>query len=53
LIEGNYDEKDRYQTTTYYLEDDSNGILWGVKDRWLIYAKDALTDELKNVVHYL
>jgi len=52
LIESNYDENDRYQTTTYYLEDDSNGLLWGVKDRWLIYAKDALSDELKNVVQF-
>ena len=52
LIEGNYDENDRYRTTTYYLEDDSNGLLWGVKDRWLIYAKDNLSDELKNVVQF-
>lgn len=52
LIEGNYDENDRYWTTTYYMEDDSNGLLWGVKDRWLIYAKDNLSDELKNVVQF-
>ena len=52
LIESNYDENDRYWTTTYYLEDDSNGLLWGVKDRWLIYAKDNLSDELKNVVQF-
>ena len=52
LIEGNYDENDRYWTTTYYLEDDNNGILWGVKDQWLVYARDNLTDELKNVVHF-
>jgi len=52
LIESNYDENDRYWTTTYYLEDDSNGLLWGVKGQWLIYAKDTLSDELKNVVQF-
>lgn len=52
LIESNYDEKDQYATITYYLDRDNNGLLWGVKDRWLIYAKDILSDDLKNVVQY-
>ena len=52
LIESNYDEKDQYATITYYLDRDNNSLLWGVKDRWLIYAKDILSDDLKNVVQY-
>ena len=52
LIESNYDENDQYRSITYILDDDSNSLLWGVKDRWLIYAKDVLSDELKNVVQF-
>ena len=52
LLESNFDENHRYQTVTYYLDENSNGILWGVKDRWMIYAKDPLSDELKTVVQF-
>ena len=51
-VESNFDENDRYQTATYLLDEDSNGVLWGVKDRWMIYAKDVLSDELKTVVQF-
>ena len=52
LIESNFDENDRYQSATYLLENNSNDLLWGVKDRWLIYAKDILSDELQDVVQF-
>ena len=51
-IEGTYDGDDRYWTATYYHEDDKNGLLWGVKDQWLIYAEDVFTDKMQNVVQF-
>ena len=50
LIESNYNENEKYWTTTYILEDDSNSIVWGVKDRWLVYVEDIFSDTLKDVV---
>ncbi len=47
-----YDGDDRYWTTTYYLEADNNDLVWGVKDRWLIYAKDVFSDNMKEVVQF-
>ena len=51
-IEGVYNADEKYLTTTYILDEDSNGLVWGVKDQYLIYAKDSLTDTLKDVVKF-
>ena len=52
LIEDTYNQDDQYQTTTYFLDEDNNGLVWGVKDRWLIYAKDVFSDTMKDVVQF-
>ena len=50
LLESYFDEDDQYYSTTYLLENDSNNIVWGAKDQWLIYAEDTLSDTLTKVV---
>ena len=49
-IEGAYSGDDRYWTTTYYLENDNNGTLWGVKDQWLVQVENNFSEIQKNVV---
>ena len=51
-IEGAYSGDERYRTTTYYLEDDGNGSLWGVKDRWLVQTEENFSDIQKNVMQF-
>lgn len=51
-LESDYDEEDQYGTVTYLLDNDNNGLYWGVKDQWLIYAKDVLPDTVKDVVQF-
>ena len=52
-IEGAYSGDDRYWTTTYYLENDNNGTLWGVKDQWLVQVENNFSEIQKNVVQFL
>ena len=52
LVESNYNEDEKYWATTYILEDDNNGIVWGVNDQWLVYAEDIFSDSLKDVVEF-
>ena len=53
LAESSFNSGDRYLTVTYLLGADYNSILWGVKDKWLVYANDIYPDTLKNVVESL
>ena len=52
MLESDYNGDERYWTTTYFFEDDSNGIVWGVKDRWLVYAEEPFSDRLKEVAQF-
>ena len=47
-----FDKDDRYLITTRLLDKDKNSLLWGVKDRWLVYVKDIFTDAQKDVVRF-
>jgi len=47
-IEGAYSGDDRYWITTYYLENDNNGTLWGVKDQWLVQVENNFSEIQKN-----
>ena len=46
------DAEDRYLITTRLLDKDKNSLLWGVKDKWLIYVKDIFSDAQKDVVGF-
>ena len=51
-IESTFNEDERYMTVTYLLDDDRNSLLWGVKDKWLIYVDDVFSDTLRDAVGF-
>ena len=45
-----FDDKKMYHTVTYVDKKDS--LLWGVNDKWLIYANDIFPETMKYVVGF-
>ena len=45
-----FDDKKMYHTVTYVDKKDS--LLWGVNDKWLIYANDIFPETMKDVVGF-
>ena len=51
-IEGTFTSDDRYQAITYILEEDRNGLVWGVKNKWVVYAESVFTEKLKEAEQF-